>query len=476
MKKLTFILTLLIFGACSQEELIHKETTTPKETVLTLGKRRGTTTHPLAPYIAPKQLIIRFKNAALEPKKKDSIRERLKTIYSFDINNIETCSCDDKSIELWKITPGPSFGGIEDTVTALSNDDDGEADIEGDYQFWLTVQNNLLHTAPTFDINTRTVAQNNGVNIAVLDTGVAYGLFTERFLYNSSTNNCMNETAGWDFVNDDNDPKDDHGHGTMLTKIITDELYSNSVPFQILPVKVFNESGKGRYFDVLCGLNYIAKKQKNFIVNCSFGFYNLNSKHIFKSIIKNAEDRLLLVSSAGNDSINTSIPGNEHFPSSYNTLVNNVLAVAGHQGTLTSIPDSNTSSVYGLRLASASNFGSNIDVTANFTHTIAFSNLYSPTGSSTSFSQQFSGTSYAAALVTARAATVYHRNRSTSSLPFKLKNNVLNTAFNSTHFNGLINNNKVIIKGFSYNPNNNSSIGANPIVTPMRHVKNFTQN
>lgn len=475
MKKLTFILTLLIFGACSKEELVHKETTTSKETVLTLGKRRSTTPHPLAPHIAPKQLIIRFKNAALDPKRKDLIRERLETTYSFDINNIETCSCDDKSIELWTITPGPSFGGIEDTVHALSNNN-GEADVEGDYQFWLTVRNNLLNTPPAFDINTRTVAQNNGVNIAVLDTGIAYGLFPNPFLYNSSNpNNCMNETAGWDFVNDDNDPKDDHGHGTMLTKIITDELYSNNVSFQILPVKVFNQNGRGRYFDVLCGLNYIAKKQKNFIVNCSFGFYNLNSKHIFENIIKDAEDRLLLVSSAGNDSINTSIPGNEHFPSSYNTIVNNVLAVSGYQGTLTSTPNSNTPSVYGLRLASGSNFGSNIDVAANFTHTIAFNNLYSPTGGSTSFSQQFSGTSYAAAVVTARAATVYHRNRSTSSSPLKLKSNVLNTAFNSTHFNGLINNNKVIIKGFSYNPNNNSSIG-NPIKTPMRHVKDFTRN
>lgn len=57
-----------------------------------------------------------------------------------------------------------------------------------------------------------------GVSIAVIDTGIDYthpdlgGCTKETFL----TEKCTKVAGGYDFVNEDNDPMDDHGHGTHV--------------------------------------------------------------------------------------------------------------------------------------------------------------------------------------------------------------------------------------------------------------------
>ena len=45
-----------------------------------------------------------------------------------------------------------------------------------------------------------------GVRVAVIDTGIDY----------NHPDLLPNYAGGWDFVNDDNDPMDDHGHGTHV--------------------------------------------------------------------------------------------------------------------------------------------------------------------------------------------------------------------------------------------------------------------
>ena len=76
-----------------------------------------------------------------------------------------------------------------------------------------------------------------------MDTGINYNLF------NLQLNNTV---FGYDFVNNDNDPLDDHGHGTSVSSIIL-----NTAPnAKIYSVKVINNNGIGYYSDVLAGLQY----------------------------------------------------------------------------------------------------------------------------------------------------------------------------------------------------------------------------
>ncbi|MBU0530519.1 MAG: S8 family serine peptidase, partial [Nanoarchaeota archaeon] len=79
----------------------------------------------------------------------------------------------------------------------------------------------------------------SGQKICVLDTGVDYSVITSYM-------------GGYDFINDDPDPMDDHGHGTEVAYIIQ----SIAPGADILAVKVIDSTGNGYESDVLEGLQY----------------------------------------------------------------------------------------------------------------------------------------------------------------------------------------------------------------------------
>jgi subtilisin family serine protease len=90
------------------------------------------------------------------------------------------------------------------------------------------------------------------VIVAVLDSGLAPGLpeFAGR------------EVAGYDFVNDDSDPADDHGHGTAVTGTIAananNAFLGAGVDWscRVMPVKVLDASNRGLYSRWAQGLDW----------------------------------------------------------------------------------------------------------------------------------------------------------------------------------------------------------------------------
>ena len=137
------------------------------------------------------------------------------------------------------------------------------------------------------------------VVVAVLDTGVDYN-------HPDLVPNMWQDAQGnfgYDFVNDNSDPMDDHMHGTHVAGIIagassTKGIVGVSWSSRIMAVKVLAASGAGTSWDVASGINYAADNGAD-IINMSLGGY-------YKSIteeraVNRAHRRgVLVISASGN--------------------------------------------------------------------------------------------------------------------------------------------------------------------------------
>jgi thermitase len=169
------------------------------------------------------------------------------------------------------------------------------------------------------------------VIVAVVDTGVSRvpGL-AGRIL------------PGYDFVNGDNDPTDDNGHGTMAAGVIAAAGADRTgicPKCRILPVKVLGPKGAGSYTDIARGIRYAADRHAT-IINLSLGGSD-DSQVLRDAVAYAAGHGSLVIAAAGNKG--TSAP---HYPAA----IPAVLAVGGITAT-------------GARY-SWSNYGSWVDVTA----------------------------------------------------------------------------------------------------------------
>ena len=201
---------------------------------------------------------------------------------------------------------------------------------------------------------------NNSVVVAVLDTGVAYENYTDpnpANCYPPISNPCMpagtayqkatdllgtafwvntgetagdgidndgngyiDDTNGWDFVNNDNHPNDGMYHGTFVTGVIA-QTTNNSVGaagaafgVTIMPVKVLPDKGSGSGFDVNDGIYYAADNGAD-VINLSLGSSVFSAAE--EAAINYANTRgVVVVASTGNDGVFT-----ERYPASYiNTI------------------------------------------------------------------------------------------------------------------------------------------------------------
>lgn len=139
-----------------------------------------------------------------------------------------------------------------------------------------------------------------GVRVAVLDTGVLAS--------HEALAGCI-APGGWDFVSGDDDPADEAlgldedgdglidegaGHGTMVAGII----HVLAPDAQILPVRVLDDEGRGRIFDVARGMRYAVEHGAQ-LINLSLGL----QQHTFviqDQILWVRDCGVAIVSAAGN--------------------------------------------------------------------------------------------------------------------------------------------------------------------------------
>ena len=357
------------------------------------------------------QMIIRYKPFLTETER-DLMR------IEYGVQSYKNCTCADPTLELWIFSEDTSYGNgfnLEEKVITAGEDDDLEG---ADFNPIIRHTGQYLHDSfGSESIGVaieKMVTTNENVTIAILDTGVDYNYFgfSNPFLYNNIINEdrCMDQGFqdyfGWDFVNQDNDPYDDYGHGTIVSSIIYNELTNSNVNFSILPIKTFDATGNGEYFDILCGFKYAVNKPNVDIVNMSFGWYN-SGYDLLNTFITEAQDDFIINTSAGNETLNTDYI--DHTPSTFDS--ENIISVAALSNNPLNI-DLAWFSNYGTSTVDIAAKGENIQFYLNsvdyiMAHGTSFSCAYTSAFSGKLYTNGMSTDAHISAILN---ATIHHNN------------------------------------------------------------------
>lgn len=194
------------------------------------------------------------------------------------------------------------------------------------------------------------------VIVAVIDTGVDYN--HEDLASNMWVNTGSSDGVhGYDFYNDDNDPMDEHGHGTHVAGTIcaqgNNKVGVAGVAWQckIMALRFLGADGSGFTSDAVRAIEYaVANGAK--ISNNSWGGEPEYSSALYNAILSAASNDHLFIAAAGNggsDGVGDNNDSTPDYPSSFD--LDNILSVAS-----TNANDD---------LSSFSNYGSNrVDIGA----------------------------------------------------------------------------------------------------------------
>ena len=175
------------------------------------------------------------------------------------------------------------------------------------------------------------------ITVAILDTGVNY----------NHPDLSSRIVAGWDFVDGDDQPFDDQGHGTHVAGLVAGLRSGVSHHARILPVRVLNTLGQGKLKDIDAGIRYAADQGARVLV-LAFGLPDESAKQLLSDSIQYAGERGAVVfAAAGNQGRN--LDRTPFYPAALH--LGNLVTVAA-QGE-------------GEELASYSNFGvDSVDIAA----------------------------------------------------------------------------------------------------------------
>ncbi len=162
-------------------------------------------------------------------------------------------------------------------------------------------------------------------------------------------NGFADDFIGWDFVNNDNNPYDDVGHGTHVAGILgakgdnTTGIAGVSWDVQLVALKVLDEDGNAEVGSIIDAVNYAVANDIP-ISNNSYGG-GQESTTLEQAIQNGASNEHIFVASAGNENGNNN-DVYAFYPASYNS--NNIISVAAidRNDNLASFSNYGTSSVH----------------------------------------------------------------------------------------------------------------------------------
>ena len=226
-------------------------------------------------------------------------------------------------------------------------------------------------------------------------------------------NGLIDDINGWDWNNNDNNPTDDHGHGTNVAGIIG-AIPNNNILFtggnwnsKIMVLKSLGSNNSGSYASMANSIYYAVDNGAK-ILSMSIG--GGVTPIVENAVIYANTHNMLIVACTMNFNNNT-----PYYPAAYSATYPNVIAVGA-----TNPNDSRTAPFFWSN-TSGSNYGSHVNVVAPGNFIYGLDNV-----SDTSAGSYWGGTSQATLLVSAIASLVLAQNPSLT--PNQVRTILENTA------------------------------------------------
>lgn len=166
-------------------------------------------------------------------------------------------------------------------------------------------------------------------------------------------NGYKDDVHGYDFVNRDSSPQDDHGHGTHVSGIVA-ATGNNSAGVvgvawgsRVIPIKALDSQGTGYNSDIVKSIDYVTDLRRKGVpvvaINLSLGG-GAYSNALFRAVERARNHDILVVAAAGNDGSNNDRTGS--YPANFK--LDNVISVTatGAAGELPSYSNTGPSSVH----------------------------------------------------------------------------------------------------------------------------------
>lgn len=227
-------------------------------------------------------------------------------------------------------------------------------------------------------------------------------------------NGLIDDYRGWDWVNADNNPTDDHGHGTNCSGIIG-TIANNNVGYsgvnwnsKIMPLKVLNNANSGSYANMANSIYYAVDNGAK-IISMSIGG-SATSTTISNALDYANTNGVLLVACMMNFNNNTT-----YYPAGYAATKPNVIAVGS-----TNSNDQRTNPFF-WSATSGSNYGNHINVVAPGNYIWGLGN-----SSNTDYNSYWGGTSQATPLVAGIASLM--KSKDPTLTPTQIRTILMNTA------------------------------------------------
>ena len=289
------------------------------------------------------EVLVKYKNSTSYAAKMNSIQKMGgKKISDFSVTGFSHVKIADGQSVDTAIAKFKSDANVESVqpnyiyhITSTSNDTDysklwglkntGQTIVSPSY-----ATNNPGATGKDMDIENAwdQITDCSSVVVAVIDTGVQYN---QEDLADNMWVNATYTKYGYDFVGaNDDDPKDENGHGTHVAGTIGAEgnnatgITGVCQKVQIMAVRVLDATGSGTTADIVEGINFAVTNGAK-VINMSLGGSNYDTAYY--NAIKNARDNdVVVVVAAGNDGLNVETTDNESYPCEYD--LDNIVCVA----------------------------------------------------------------------------------------------------------------------------------------------------
>jgi len=227
-------------------------------------------------------------------------------------------------------------------------------------------------------------------------------------------NGYVDDINGWDWVNEDNNPMDDHGHGTNVTGIIGAIANNNSLytggnwNSKIMPLKVLNSSNNGTYADMANSIFYAVDNGAK-VISMSIGGIgasDLLSDAMQYMNINNVVFTVCMMNFNTNDI---------YYPAGYSLSYPNIIAVGATN------PDDQRTAPFFWSNTSGSCYGNHINVVAPGNFIYGLNHI-----SNTNSASYWGGTSQATPLVASIVSLMLSHNPNLN--PTQVRQIIQNTA------------------------------------------------